>query len=69
MDDAALQEQFRRIKHRQYLILGLLVIAYLYGIADYIGFTIAGVLYAIVGVLGFGVIVAYRRQSRDPLKQ
>lgn len=69
MDDAALQKQVRRIKHRQYLILLLLVIPYLYIVAEYIGFALAGVVYAVVGVFIIGVIVAYRRRNRTLVSQ
>lgn len=69
MDDAALQEQLRRIEHRQYLILCLLGVPYLYIVAEYIGFALAGVVYVGVGVLGFGALVAYRRRNRNVMSQ
>ena len=59
----------RQIKQLQYLILVLLGVPYLYFIADYIGFTLAGVPYAVIGVLIFGVITVYRRGHRDTVRQ
>ena len=45
MDDSALQDRLTRIEQRQYLILVLLVVPYLLGIAQLLGFYVAGVLY------------------------
>lgn len=69
MDDAALQEQLRRIKHRQYLILLLLGVPYLYLVAEYMGFALAGVVYAVIGILSFGAFVVYRRRNRNVVGQ
>lgn len=64
MDEAALQDRLRRIEHRQYLMLVLLVIPYLLGIAELIGVWIAGVLYAALGLVVFATVVVSRRRNR-----
>lgn len=69
MDDAALQESLRRIKYRQYLILGLLGIPYLYVFADRIGVARAGLLYVLAGALTFGVITVRRRRTRNRVRE
>ena len=69
MDDLTLQKRLRRIKQLQYLILVSLGVPYLYLIADYIGFALAGALYAVIGALIFGVIAVYRRGYRDTVRQ
>ena len=69
MDEPTLQERLRQIKHRQYLILILLIIPYLFVIADYIGYAVAGVLYTLLGIIGFGIIVVYQRRNRTAAGQ
>ncbi|MFW5896367.1 MAG: hypothetical protein ACOCUA_03185 [archaeon] len=69
MDEPALHEQLRQIKHRQYLIVILLVIPYLVIIAEYIGYAIAGVLYTLIGVIGFSILTVYRRGTRTAVRQ
>jgi hypothetical protein len=68
MDDAALQERLRRIERRQYLLVVLLGIPYLYAIADHVGFAVAGVLYAAIGIVTVGATIGYRRRKRGGLQ-
>lgn len=63
VDYQPLQEQLHKIKQRQYLLLVLLVIPYLIGIAELVGYAVAGVLFAIIGVIVFGVVAAHRRRT------
>lgn len=69
MDEVTLQDQLYKIKQRQYLILTLLVIPYLLGIAELIGYAVAGVLYTVVGVIVFVVVTVHRRRTRNTTGQ
>lgn len=69
MDEVTLQDQLYKIKQRQYLILTLLVIPYLLGIAELIGYAVAGVLYTVVGGIAFVVVTVHRRRTRNTTGQ
>ena len=62
MDDSALQGRLHRIERQQRLILVLLVVPYLLGVAELVGYWTAGALYAAVGIVAAAVVV-FRRRS------
>lgn len=69
MDDSALHGRLTRIEHRQRLVLVLLVVPYLLGIAEVVGYYVAGTLYTVLGVLGVTWGIARRRRRRDGAEQ
>lgn len=69
MAEVALQDQLSKIKQRQYLILILLIIPYLLGITELLGYAVAGVLYTIVGIIVFVVVAVHRRCTRNTTGQ
>lgn len=69
MDESALQDQLERIEQRQYLTLALLIIPYLLGIAELIGYWTAGVLGTAFGLVVLAMAVFHRRRSRGAAGQ
>jgi len=69
MDDPALQQRLRRIEQRQYLLIALLVVPYLYWLGDLVGFYVAAVLGVALGLFGFVAIAINRRRNRNTAGQ
>lgn len=69
MDESALQDRLDRIEQRQYLVLVLLVVPYLVGVAELVGYWVAGALYAASGLLLFALFVRSRRRGRSAAGQ
>lgn len=65
MDEAALQDRLHRIERQQYLILVLLIVPYLFLVAEFVGYWIAGVTVSGVGVVVFALIAFSRREARS----
>ena len=65
MDDATLQNRLRRIEQRQYLVIVLLVVPYLVGVGELVGYWITAVVGASLAVVAFGLVVVSRRRRRD----
>ncbi|ODR81033.1 hypothetical protein BG842_25720 [Haladaptatus sp. W1] len=62
MDDVELQKRLRRIEHRQYLILSLLVVPYL---AELVGVWVAGLFAIVAGFAAFTIVVIHRLNDRN----
>ena len=65
MDESALQDRLHRIEQRQYLMLVLLIVPYLFLIADFVGYWIAGVAGVGVGVVVLALLAVDRRRDRS----
>ena len=61
MDESTLQDRLRRIERRQYLMLVLLIVPYLFGIAEFVGYWIAGVAGVVVGIVVLALLAVDRR--------
>lgn len=62
MDDASLQRQLTQIKRLQYLLLALVLAAYLAASIAFVGPWMTGFGASVAGVAIFLFVVAYRRQ-------
>jgi hypothetical protein len=65
MDDATLQNRLRRIEQRQSLVIALLVVPYLVGVGELVGYWITAVVVASLAAVAFGLVVISRRRRRD----
>lgn len=65
MDESSLRDRLDRIERRQRLVVALLVVPYLVGIAELVGYWTAGVVYAALGVVGFALLAVSRRRDQN----
>lgn len=68
MDESALQDRLHRIEQRQYLMLVLLVVPYLFLLAEFVGYWIAGITGAGIALATFALIAVTRRRDRSPVE-
>lgn len=67
MDDSALQHRLSSIERRLNLALVLLVIPYVLGVAELLGYWKVGVFATAIGVVALVLSIAYRRRNhRSP---
>jgi ABC-type multidrug transport system permease subunit len=64
MDESALQTRLDRIERRQRFVLALLVVPYVVGLGELVGYYVAAVAAAVVGVVALALFVASRRGRR-----
>jgi UPF0716 family protein affecting phage T7 exclusion len=64
MDDALLAERLGRVERRLNLLLVLVAVPYFVGLAELVGYALAGVLTVLVAVLGFLSLTVSRRGDR-----
>jgi membrane protein YdbS with pleckstrin-like domain len=69
MDESALQARLDRIERRQYLILALLVVPYLYWFGTVVGFWVAGAVYIAVALVAVVAVFVSRRRRRNAAGQ
>jgi hypothetical protein len=62
MDESTLQGRLRRIERLQYLVLVLLLVPYLVGVGELLGYWIAGSLAVAVSLVVLTVRISRRRR-------
>jgi membrane-bound ClpP family serine protease len=68
MDESTLQDRLDRIEQRQYLMLVLLVVPYLFLLAEFVGYWIAGVVGVGIVVVVLALVAVDRRRDRNTVE-